>query len=102
MWDNTLFEPGAPPPTAQAIMDGSGTKGNVFNRVGESQSYWNTLQSYRNESLSSSKSAVAVDVFSHVDVDVDMTGFSCAAPGSPPPPPGQLPEFNPPFEHCHC
>jgi hypothetical protein len=102
MWDNTLFEPGAPPPTAQAIMDGSGTQGNVFNQVGESRSYWDTLQSYRDESLASSNSVVAVDTLSHVDVGVDVTGFSCAAPGSSPPPPGQTPEFNPPFENCHC
>ena len=101
MFNNTLFEPGAPPPEAQAIMDGSGTKGNAFNTAGESQGYWD-IYAHMAKLLEGPKPSPVVEVFSHFGAGTDTTGFGCAAPGSPPPPPGQVPAFNPPFQNCHC
>ena len=91
MWNNTLFEPGAPPPQAQAIMAASGTHGNYWNARGESRGYVDSLRQhpYHRHDEGASLNAEAPHV----------TGFGCSALGGPPPP---HPTFNPPFQNCHC
>ena len=92
MWNNTLFEPGAPPPEALEIMAASGTHGNHWNVLGESLGYVDSTQQYDLYHSHGEGPSFNADA-------PRTTGFGCAASGAPPP---LHLTFRPPFQNCHC